>query len=219
MATNSRPRGLSWTTRLNWLLDFAVFLGALLSAITGIYFLFFVSGGRQSAAALIPLSGITFLFEREAWSDWHTWGGVLMIAAVALHLAIHTNWIGMMSRKLIAVFKGQGRGMSRGARINVAVDAVIGISFLLTALSGLYFLFLTSGGYEGGRNPAYAPLFLFSRTTWDLIHTWAGVAMIVAAVVHLAIHWGWVTKVTAKIFGGLTQRPQRPVAAPKVSKA
>jgi hypothetical protein len=53
------------------------------------------------------------------------------------------------------------------------------------------------------------PMLLFSRSTWDLIHTWAGVTLIAAAVVHFAIHWKWVTKVTRSlVVGRLSGREQ-----------
>jgi hypothetical protein len=42
-------------------------------------------------------------------------------------------------------------------------------------------------------------MFLFSRTTWDLLHTWAGVTLMIAALVHIAIHWKWITKVSGKM--------------------
>ena len=100
--------------------------------------------------------------------------------------------------------------MNRHGYFNVAVDAAVAISFLLAAISGVYFMFVPGGGR------AVDPRFIFSRTTWDLIHTWSGVAMIVAAIIHFAIHWKWVTKVTAKVFRSLSPsgkpRVQRPVA-------
>lgn len=198
MANTSGSRSLSWTTRLNWLLDFAVFLGALIASLTGIYFLYFISGGYQGGRN--PTYGITLLFSRETWGDLHTWGGVLMIAAVLIHLYIHLGWVGMMARKTVAIARGTSRGLSRGAKVNVVVDLVIAISFLLTAVSGVYFLFAPTGGYQGGANSGWASTFLFTRTTWDLIHTWSAVALIGAAIVHLFIHWRWVTKVTAKMF-------------------
>ena len=193
MADNTRTRPLSLATRLNWLLDVAVFAGALVAALSGIYFLYFVSGyqgGRN------PTYGITLLFTRETWDLLHTWAGVAMIAAVALHLAIHLNWIGMMTRKVSAALRGKS-GMSKGARINVLVDLVIAISFLLAAVSGVYFLVDVRSGWQVAGS---VPLFLWSRTTWDIIHTWSAVTLIVAAIVHLAIHWGWVTKVTARMW-------------------
>jgi hypothetical protein len=64
----------------------------------------------------------------------------------------------------------------------------------------VYFLFVPDGGYQGGRNPGWDPHILWSRTTWDLIHTWAGVVLIIAAVIHFAIHWRWVKNITKRFF-------------------
>lgn len=203
MADKTRTRSLSPATRLNWLLDAVVFLGAVIASLSGIYFLYFVSGyqgGRN------PTYGITLLFSRETWDMLHTWAGVAMVAAVALHLAIHLNWISMMGRKVMATLRGKS-GMSKGARVNVLVDLVIAVSFLLAAASGVYFLFDVRSGWQVAGS---APLFLFSRTTWDIIHTWSGVTLIVAAIVHLAIHWGWVTKVTAKMWRSIGSRADNP---------
>jgi preprotein translocase subunit SecY len=190
---------------MNWLIDAAVFLGAILAIFSGIFFLFIPSGGYQGGRN--PMYGITVLFERHTWSDLHTWGGVLMIVAVVVHFAIHWNWVKMMTRRILNAMRSQGSKLSKGAKINVAVDLAIAVSFLLCAVSGIYFLFGPSGGYQGGNNPNWDPGFLFSRTTWDLIHTWSGVVMIVAAVIHLAIHWRWVKNVTKRFFLSLWQRP------------
>jgi cytochrome b subunit of formate dehydrogenase len=193
-------------TRKNWLIDVAVFLGGLVAALTGIYFLFVPSGGYQGGRN--PMYGITILFDRHTWSDLHLWGGILMIAAVAVHFAIHWAWVKRMSGRVASGMRSQGANLSRGSKVNVAINLLIAISFLLCALSGVYFIFGPSGGYEGGRNLAYDPGFLFSRVTWDLIHTWSGVVMIVAAVVHFAIHWRWVKNVTARFFLSLLPQPQ-----------
>ncbi len=131
-----------------------------------------------------------------------------MIAAVALHLVIHLNWIGMMGRKVMATLRGKS-GMSKGARINVLVDLAIAISFLLTAISGVYFLFDVRSGWQ----VTSAAPFLWSRTTWDLLHTWSSVTLIVAAIVHLAIHWGWVTKVTVKMWRSVRSRADSPASS------
>ena len=70
-------------------------------------------------------------------------------------------------------------------RNNWLLDATLFLGGVLAALSGIYFLFVPSGGYQGGRNPTYGVTVLFDRHTWDDLHTWGGVAMIAAAVVHL----------------------------------
>lgn len=186
----SQPSRLSPATRRNWWLDFAVFLGATLAMISGIYFLYLPVGGYQGGRN--PTYGITILFERHTWEDVHLWGGLLMIAAVVVHVWIHRAWIAMIGRKLTPSSRGR---MSKGAKINVLVDAVIALSFLLAALSGLFFLFQPASG-----------VFIFERVTWDLIHTWSGVALTLAAVIHLYIHWGWVTKVTGKMLPRLPHK-------------
>ncbi len=190
----SRRKTVSSRTRNNWLIDAAVFFSAVIAALSGVYFLYWPSGGGHTTA-----NGTRVLFERATWSDLHTWGGVIMILAVVIHFAIHWRWVTMMSKKVARFARSDGTRLSRGAWTNVLIDLVIAISFVLTAASGLYFLFGPSGGYQGGRNPDWDPGFLFSRTTWDLVHTWAGVALVLAAVLHLVIHWRWVKSVTVKV--------------------
>ena len=188
---------MSRKTRENWLIDAAVFLGALLAGLTGIYFLYLPSGGYEGGRN--PAYGLSILFGRATWSDLHTWGGILMILAVVIHFAIHWQWVKLMSRRIGNAVAGRGRGFSRGAKINLIINLVIGVSFLITAVSGIYFLFLPHG-YLGGRNPGWDPGLLFSRTTWDLVHTWAAVAMMLAASLHLLIHWRWIVNVSRRFF-------------------
>ncbi|MEJ5198115.1 MAG: DUF4405 domain-containing protein [Anaerolineae bacterium] len=190
---------VSKQTRNNWLIDAAVFIGGVMAAITGIYFLFLPSGGYQGGRN--PAYGITILFSRQTWDDLHTWFGVLMIAAVVVHFAIHWQWVKGMARRIGKSLIGRGAPMNRYGYFNVAVDATIAISFLVAAISGVYFLFVPGNRWTAD------PGFIFSRTQWDLIHTWSGVAMIVAAVIHFAIHWRWVTKVTRNVvYSVLPQR-------------
>lgn len=193
----TKARSISWQTRKNWLIDAAVFVGGMLSILTGLYFLYLPSGGYQGGRN--PMYGVTILFSRQTWSDTHAWGGMLMILAVVIHFAIHWNWIKMMSRRVVHTLSGRGTKFSKGAQTNLVIDLVVASGFLVTALSGIYLLFLPTG-YQGGQTAGWDPYFLFSRTTWDLVHTWAGVIMAVAAVLHFTIHWRWVVNVTRRFF-------------------
>ena len=190
-------RSLSLQTRINWLIDASVFIGGLIASLTGIYFLFLPSGGYRGGRN--PFYGITFLFDRHTWDDLHTWLGIVMIVAAVIHFTIHWAWVKMMTKRMIDVVRSRGSKMSPGAKINVAIDATVAISFVIAAISGLYFFFFP----EGSRVTV-----LFNSTTWDLVHTWAGVVMIVATVTHLAIHWRWITNVTSRFFQGLGQPTQ-----------
>ena len=207
MTTSKPTPSLSKVTKTNWWLDATVFLFALLSVISGAYFLFLPTAGYQGGRN--PMYGVTILFTRENWDLLHMWGGVFMIIAVLIHLWVHRQWLGMMARKLINQARGQGSRLSKGGKINLWVDAAIALSFTLTAITGIYLMFAPAGGYQNGRNPGWDPGFLFTRTTWDLIHTWSAVALVAAAFLHLIIHWRWVTKVTGKMFAGILTLPRR----------
>jgi hypothetical protein len=141
--------------------------------------------------------GVTILFGRSTWDALHTWGGLVMIAVAAVHLAIHWSWVGMMGRRTLKAITTRGHGLSRRVRLNIALNVLVAASGLVTAVTGIYLLFTPSGH---GASQA---------VTWDLVHTWAGVVMTVAAVAHLAIHWRWVKNVTRRLM-----QPQPPMARP-----
>ncbi len=183
-------------TRNNWLIDIALFFGAFIASLSGIYFLFLPVGGYQGGRN--AMYGITILFQRETWDDLHTWFGILMIVAAVVHIILHWKWfLSMFKRIAHEIIHRENRFNSR-SRYNLLVNLAVGLGFVLAALSGIYLLFV-----PGGRNAIPDPQIIFTRTTWDLIHTWSGIVMIAAAVVHFAIHWKWVTKVTLKIFKSL----------------
>jgi preprotein translocase subunit SecY len=195
---------LSKQTQKNWWVDAALFSSAILAALSGIYFLFFPSGGFQGGRN--PLYNIQVLFSRQTWDDLHTWGGVAMIVAAIIHLAIHWQWVVGMLRRTWKEWTGQGGCMNARGRWNLLLNAIVALGFVLTALSGVYFLFVPGGRWSAD------PMILFPRATWDLIHTWASVTLISAAILHFAIHWKWVTKVTRKMVEMMS--PSLPVKQP-----
>lgn len=191
-----RNARISSRTLWNWVLDATVLVSGVVAAVSGIHFLFLAEGyqgGRN------PYYGIVILFERETWSLLHMWSGVIMTVALLIHVLVHMGWIGTMARRLRSAVRGRSVSLSKGARTNLGVDAAVAVSFAVCAVSGIYFLYVPHGGNPGGTVSGWDPGFLFSRQTWDLIHTWSGVAMILAALLHVAIHWLWITKVTAKV--------------------
>jgi cytochrome b subunit of formate dehydrogenase len=182
---------LSKQTQKNWWINAALFISAVIAAISGIYFLYLPVGGFQGGRN--PLYNVQILFSRHTWDDLHTWGGIAMILAALIHLVIHWSWVTNMARRTWAGLTGKGSTMNSRGLWNLILNTTVAISFVLTALSGIYFLFV-----PGGRG-AVDPMILFARYTWDLIHTWSGVTLIILAILHLAIHWKWVTKVSRKM--------------------
>lgn len=179
---------VSKQTRINWFISFVVFLSAIVVLISSIYFLFLPTGGYQGGRN--PYYGITVLFNRETWDLLHTWGSKIFIGAILIHLPLHWRWISGTARRIASSIGKNGNTMSGKVRWNIVVDSVIAASFFIASISGIYFLFFPKhGGIE----------WLFSTTTWDLIHTWSGIVMVLAAMVHFLIHWNWIHKITPKV--------------------
>jgi hypothetical protein len=86
------------------------------------------------------------------------------------------------------------------AKLNYWLDAVIGMAVLISAVTGLAFLLMGSGGYQGGRNPSFQTALLgVSRDAWSDLHTLSSIVMIVGALVHLVFHWKWIVCMTKKL--------------------
>ncbi|MBN2547682.1 MAG: DUF4405 domain-containing protein [Anaerolineales bacterium] len=192
-------KSVSNQTRNNWLIDAGLLVSAIIAFASGVYFLYLPTGGYRGGRN--PAYDLQILFSRHTWEDLHMWGGVAMIAAALIHLAIHWSWVTNMLRRTIKELRGQSGRMNARGRWNLILNTIVGLSFTLAAVSGVYFLF-----FPGGRG-VVDPMILFSRTTWDLVHTWSGITLIAAAIVHFIIHWKWVTKVTRSMFSSSSRQP------------
>jgi len=188
-------------TRRNWIVDAALLVGTLIASLSGVYFLIFPDGGYMGGRN--PYYGIRIIFDRTGWEWIHTWLSLGMIAIALLHIILHWKWVVSTTKRVARdIFTRPKSNMNSKGWQNVIVDGAIGVGFIISAISGVYFLFV--GESRGGLVPD--PMFLFSRTAWDLIHTWSSVLFISGFLMHFAIHWGWVTKVTRKIFTGKKSR-------------
>jgi len=186
-------------TRNNFLLDMPMLAAGLVSALTGIYFLFLPIGGFQGGRN--PYYGLVIFFERHTWGDIHIWSSVIIMALAALHIPIHWSWITKMTRSGVRTVLGKGK-LNKFSQFNLLINILIGLSGLVCGLSGLYFL------YEPILVPLGSSGWIFNPFTWDMIHTWSGVLVTAAAILHFAIHWRWVTKVSNKYWGAFMERFQ-----------
>lgn len=83
------------------------------------------------------------------------------------------------------------------AKLNYVLDALIALAFLVSAGTGVLFLFIGSGGYQGGANATYGGTVLgLSRWVWSDLHTWASLVMISGVLLHVVVHWKWIVCVT-----------------------
>lgn len=80
------------------------------------------------------------------------------------------------------------------------VDVVIAVGFVLSAVSGIVVYLAPSGGFQGGRNPAFdRAVLLIARDVWRGLHTWSSIAMAAGVLAHLVLHWNWIKCMTRNI--------------------
>ena len=185
---NMRKTNLSPKLRYNWLIDALLFLGALLAVLTGIYFLVYPVGGYMGGRN--PDYGVIFIFGRETWEVLHDWTGIAMIAAALIHIVFHWKWILGTLKRIFRTVSHKAERFGNRLFWTIVVDAFIAIGFLLSAISGLYFFFAIKDAN-----------WLLLDTTWDTVHTWSSDVMIMAAFIHILLHWDWIKNITAKMFG------------------
>lgn len=81
------------------------------------------------------------------------------------------------------------------SKINYLVDIFLGISFFVVAITGIIIFIFLPGGIRQGR---YQEFLGIMKSTWSLIHNYAGLLMIMLAVTHLILHWNWIISMTKK---------------------
>lgn len=93
------------------------------------------------------------------------------------------------------------------ARFYLLLDLVMGIGFLLEALSGfvLWLVLPHVGGYRGGRGTAVVDTFIFSRNTWLGLHDWTAVVLVLGILLHVVLHWKWITCIVRKTWQDATR--------------
>jgi hypothetical protein len=181
---------LSAQTRQRYWLVALLILSGLAVTFSSFYFLYFPTGyqgGRNSAYNTV------LLFSRTEWSQIHLWSGLAMILVLLVHIPVHWKWIVEMGKRCLGKTDCKIGRLNPHARFNIYLDAAAAISFLVAAISGIYFLFVPSG------RQATASVFIFDYRTWDLIHTWSGVLMIILSLGHFLYHRVWVTKVSGRV--------------------
>ena len=70
-------------------------------------------------------------------------------------------------------------------KINYAIDALLAISFLVMAVTGVI---------------KHFTLFGFRRADLMLPHDISGIIFVVLAIIHLALHYNWIIAVTKNLF-------------------
>ncbi len=166
--------------KLNFWLDIAIGGTFSITTLTGLMFWLVLPEGPGSSKYVL------WGLPKSTWAAMHDWAGIIMLGGIGLHLILHWRWI-------TCVAKGFFKRLTRRARLNFSLDSALCIIFAVVNVSGLIAWLALPSGYQGGRNPYYnATLFGLARHGWNEVHLWTGLAMIVLAVTHIALHWNWI---------------------------
>ena len=83
------------------------------------------------------------------------------------------------------------------AKRNYYVDTIVGIAFLVIAVSALVFLIPTSWiDFSVSTTPTVLGL---DFGVWQTLHKWSGIVMLLGVAIHQLLHWNWIVAMTKKV--------------------
>ena len=85
---------------IHWILDVGLFLAFLALLLTGLLMAFTLPPGSGGATV--------WGWTRHEWGDLHFWIALAALTLVATHLALHWNWVHIVTRKLFTRAAGPG---------------------------------------------------------------------------------------------------------------
>ena len=191
-----RISSLTPRLRQNWWIDAFLGISAFLALVSSLYFLAFPDGGYRGGRNVFY--NIRIIFDRHTWDLLHTYTGALMIFAALLHIIIHWGWITGTIKRTWQVITRQREAFGLRLIYNILLDLGIALGFLVCAVSGVVFMFFSVSGPDGAMP-------ILSKFTWDMLHTWSGIVMSIAAVLHILLHWKWIVNISGKM---LARRPK-----------
>lgn len=83
------------------------------------------------------------------------------------------------------------------AKLNYIVDALMTISFIITAITGVVIFLVMPSGVPQGRYQVFLGI---QKHYWTAWHNWSGIIMLVLVLLHLVLHWRWIVCMTKSMF-------------------
>lgn len=131
------------------------------------------------------MMGILLLATTFSWRSYyaHLVLGIALVLTVAVHVWLHKRWV---VRRVMEVLDRDKKLQGR-TRTNLVVDALIGVMFVVSTVSGV-------------------TIPLSVATLWSGLHSVSSWAMFLGCILHLALHARWISWSTRRV---LTGRPGR----------
>jgi thiosulfate reductase cytochrome b subunit len=128
----------------------------------------------------------------------HEWGGLVMGAALVIHVILHWKWVVNVTRRIF-------QSVNTQVRIKYWVDAGLAISFLTIILTGIAISTTLNTAAILGLS---ASLLDVARQ----VHFLSTDLTLVLVAVHMALSWKWIVNTTQRTLLG--QPSLQPTAAP-----
>jgi hypothetical protein len=140
-------------------------------------------------------AGLVVLFYLDLTGvELHQWIGVLGGALVTYHLAVHWNWVKVVSQR----FFGRTSGRARGYYL---IDAALLAGIAVIIFTGLVI-------------STWLNLALSNFTGWLSVHITVSIFTLCVVVLKLALHWRWIVSTTRSVFAEPVQPAMQPVPVP-----
>jgi hypothetical protein len=85
---------------------------------------------------------------------------------------------------------------------NYIVFIALILPAIVQAISGFILWRVLPGGegYRGGLGTKTTEVFLWDRHVWIDIHDIAAAVLLIVVIIHIILHWKWITTVTKRMF-------------------
>lgn len=82
------------------------------------------------------------------------------------------------------------------AKLNYLTDVLMGIFFVISAVTGIPLYLIPGGIFRGGQMTFLG----IEKQVWGSIHTYASFALVAVVAIHLILHWKWIVSMTKSFF-------------------
>jgi len=115
----------------------------------------------------------------------HEWLSVVFLVPFAIHLLLHWQWITQTGSRLFS-------DVSQSNRWHFVLDSVLYLTMTFAIISG----FLASEALFIQVGIDFTP-----DPFWTKVHHQYSNLLYPLLGIHLAVHWGWIVKLTKRVFG------------------
>jgi hypothetical protein len=121
----------------------------------------------------------------------HEWLSIGLALVICVHAALSWDWIVATAKRLFAKAKA-------APKLNLVVDSVLFVSFIVVMLSGVLISRVVLGVFG---------IHAVAGGVWRVLHTLSADVALWALAVHFALHWSWIAETTNRLFTRKTLVP------------